>query len=228
VASIDYISRNGVTESGERLDGLPSIAGVATDDLILKEIFLADTGFDGDVFETTGGGIAAVRVDEIKESAPRPFADVREQALAAWHLKKANEALATLSEDLISRASAGEALKDLGKETGVGAEVTEIFMIRAARTPGLGSQLIIRLFEARKGQTVRGTADNGLDRIIGQVLVITPNEDAIISGISDTLRGQAAEAINSDIQTAYHSAVLAENPAQTMTINIEKTLGINQ
>lgn len=228
VASIDYISRNGVTESGERLDGLPSIAGVATDDLILKEIFLADPGFDGDVFETTAGGIAAVRVDEIKESAPRPFADVREKALAAWHLKNADEALATLSEDLISRASGGESLDDLAKEVGEGAVIAESMMIRAAPPQGLGNQVVIRLFEARKGQTVRGTAANGLDRVIGQVLTIKPNTDPVIGAIVDTFTGQAAEAINTDIQSAYHAAVLAENPAQTMTINIEKTLGINQ
>ncbi len=228
VASFDYMSRLGQTEDGQKLEGLPNIAGVATDDLILKEIFLADPGFDGDVFETSKGGIAAVRVDEIKDSAPRPFADVREQALAAWHLKKADEALATLSEDLVVRAQAGESLEDLAKEIGKGAEVSEVQMIRAARTPGLGSQVMVRLFEARQGQIVRGTADNGLDRIIGQVLTITPNADAIIPGIVDTLSTQAAEAISTDIQSAYHAALLAENPAQTMTANIEKTLGLDQ
>lgn len=228
VASFDFISRLGRTENGQKLQGLSAAKGVATDDLLLKEIFLADPGFDGDVFETTSGGIAAIRVDEIKDSAPRPFADIREQALTAWHLKNADEALASLSEDLIGRASAGESLEDLAAEMGAGAEVSETLMIRAARTQGLGNQLIARLFEARKGQTVRGTADNGLDRVIGQVLTITPNKDAIMGTISDTLRRQAAEAINTDIQSAYHAAVLAENPAQTMAANIEKTLGVDQ
>ncbi|MCF6275372.1 MAG: SurA N-terminal domain-containing protein, partial [Robiginitomaculum sp.] len=228
VASYDFMSRNGLTQSGGKLEGLPNIAGVATDNLILKEIFLADSGFDGDVFETSKEGIAAIRVDQIKDSAPRPFSDVREQALKAWHLQKANSALATLSEDLIARASGGESLEDLTAEIGKGAEVTEIMMIRAARTPGLGDQVIVRLFEAREKQVVRGIANNGLDRIIGQVLTITPNTDAIMGAISDTLRGQAAETINSDIQQAYQAAVLAENPAQTMTANIERTLGLDQ
>ena len=228
VASFDFMSRLGETEDGQKLDGLDFIKGVATDDMLLKEIFLADPGFDGDVFETTNGGIAAVRVDEIKESAPRPFEDVREQALSAWHLKNADEALASLSEDLIARASASESLEDIAKDVGKGAEVTETMMIRAARTPDIGNQLIVRLFEARQGQTVRGTADNGLDRMIGQVLTITPNADPVIAAITDTLKGQAVDAINNDIQQAYHGAILAENPAQTLTANIEKTLGVDQ
>jgi len=228
VASYDFISRLGKTENGQKLEGLSFALGVATDDLLLKEIFIADPGFDGDVFETTAGGIAAIRVDQIKESAPRPFADVREQALAAWHLKKADEALAVLSNDLVSRASAGESLEDLAKETGDGAEVIETQMIRASRTPGLGNQVIVRLFEARIGQTVRGVAANGLDRVIGQVVTITPNADPIISAITDTLSEQAKQAINADIQQAYHAALLAENPAQTLVANIERTLGVDQ
>ncbi len=228
VASFDFMSRLGETEDGQKLEGLSFIKGVATDDLLLKEIFLADPGFDGDVLETTLGGIAAIRVDQIKESAPRPFADVREQALAAWHLTNANEALGKLSNDLVARATAGENLDDLAAEIEKGADISEIEMIRAAPTAGLGNQVSVRLFEARIGQTVRGTADKGLDRIIGQIVRVKPNTDPIIEGISGTLNEQAKDAINSDIQQAYHAAILAENPAQTLTANIERTLGVDQ
>jgi len=194
----------------------------------LKEIFISDLGYDNDVFETSNVGIAAIRIDEIKESAPRPFAEIRGRALVAWHIKHTNEALAELSNVLITRIEAGENLEALATEIGKGAEVSETTMIRAARTPGLGAQVLVNLFEARVGQTVRGTADNGLDRIIGQVLTITPNADALSGSIVDTLRGQTVESINSDIQAAYHAALLKENPARILTENIERTLGLDQ
>jgi len=228
VASYDFTSRLGQTRDGQKLEGLPYAKGVATDDKLLKEIFLSDLGYDNDVFETSNAGIAAIRIDAIKESAPRPFAEVRDKALAAWHIKHTNEALAQLSNDLIVRAEAGESLEALAAEIGEGAQVSEITMIRAARTPGLGAQVLINLFEARIGQTVRGTADNGLDRIIGQVLTITPNVDVLTGNIADTLMGQTVEGINSDIQAAYHAAILKENPARIMTENIERTLGLDQ
>ncbi len=228
VASYDFISRLGQTRDGKRLDGLPHAQGIATDDKLLKEIFLADLGYDNDVFETSNKGIAAVRIDEIKESAQRPFAEVKDRALAAWRVKHTSEALAQLSNDLIVRAKAGESLEDLAAEIGAGAKVDEIMMTRAVRTPGLGAQLIINLFEARPGQTVRGAADNGVDRIIGQVLTITPNTDMITDNIAATLTEQTAQALNSDILDAYHRALLLENPARVMTENIERTLGLDQ
>ena len=84
VASYDFTSRLGQTRSGQRLEGLPYALGIATDDKILKEIFLSDLGYDNDVFETSNAGIAAIRIDEIKESAPRPFAEIRDKALPTF------------------------------------------------------------------------------------------------------------------------------------------------
>jgi len=133
-----------------------------------------------------------------------------------------------LSNGLITRAEAGEGLEALATEIGKGAEVSETTMIRAARTPGLGAQVLVNLFDARVGQTVRGTADNGLDRIIGQILTITPNADVLTGSVAETLRSQSVEGINSDIQAAYHAAILKENPVRLMTENIERTLGLNQ
>jgi len=228
VASYGFTSRLGQTRDGKSLEGLPHAKGVATDDKILKEIFLADLGYDNDVFETSNNGIAAIRIDEIKESTQRPFDEVRDQALAAWHIKHTSEALAQLSNDLIVRARSGESLETLAADIGEGSEVSEITMIRAVNTPGLGAQLTINLFGASVGEIVRGTADNGLDRIIGQVLTITPNTDAVERNITDTLGVQAAQALNSDILDAYHRALLKENPARIMTENIERTLGLDQ
>ncbi len=228
VASYDFISRLGQTTDGKSLEGLPHAKGVATDDKILKEIFLADLGYDNDVFETSNKGIAAIRIDEIKESAQRPFDEVRDQALAAWQQEQTSQALAQLSNDLFARAQAGESLEALAADIGTGSKISEITMIRAANTPGLGAQLTLNLFDAGVGEIVRGTADNGLDRIIGQVLTITPNTEAIDDNITNTFREQAAQALNSDILDAYHRTLLQENPTRILTENIERTLGLDQ
>jgi len=111
VASYDYVSRLGLNQEDERMEGLNEFVGVAADDKILTEIFTSDVGFQGDVFETSKKGIAAIRVDSILESAPKPFEDVKEQALQNWHLEKADEELAKLSQDVLTRVNAGEDLE---------------------------------------------------------------------------------------------------------------------
>ena len=228
IASYDFMSRNGETQNGTRLAGMNDNAGVSEDELLLKEIFVSDVGFEGDLFETTDKGIAAVRVDDIKDSAQKPFADIREDALKQWHIEKANEALGELLTDFAGRAQTGESLDALAASLKKGASVNEILMLRAARAPGLSGALAARLFDARTGQTVRGTGANGLDRVIGQIVEITSNTDVLTGNIADTLRQQAVQAINNDIQQAYHDAVLKENPARTLAENVSKTLGIDQ
>ncbi len=172
-ASYDYISRLGETEEGLKMTGLDYAPGIATDDVILKEIFTADPGFDGDPFTTSTEGTAVVRVDDIKPSAPYEFEKIRNIALKDWRMEKTDEALAELSRSLLKRAKAGESLDALAKSVNDknpgGAITSETMMIRAAGAPGLGRQLAVRLFEAKKGQVISGRADNGLDRILGQI-----------------------------------------------------------
>lgn len=227
VASYDYVSRLGLTQEGERMEGLNQFVGVASDDKILAEVFTSDVGFEGDVFETTSKGIAAVRVNKILESAPKAFEDVKEQALQNWQLEKANEALGTLSENVLDRVNGGETLEDILKDHETGASIRENILIRASRVEGVSGALAVRIFDAGPGEYFRGMAANGLDRIVGQVVSIVPNEDILVGSIADSFKEQAEKVLNEDIQQAYRAALMQEYPPRSLTENIEKILGIN-
>jgi len=60
------------------------IPGLASDDVILRTLFTSDLGFETDLFETSSGGYAALRVDNIIDTKMRPFEDVKENALQAY------------------------------------------------------------------------------------------------------------------------------------------------
>lgn len=226
-ASFDFVSRAGQTESGDEMVGINDLAGVSKSDLILTEIFTGDIGFEGDIFETKTQGIAAVRVDKIKESVQRPFEDIKEQALTNWRLDKTNTMLGELMASLADRASAGESLEILAASVDKGAEIQETTIVRLGRgLQSLSGESNFRLFEARKGQTIRGTGANGLNRVIGTVTEIIPNAETLIGGIADTLKEQSATTINSDLQQAYRIALAKEYPAQTLEENIKRALGI--
>lgn len=228
-ASYDYISRNGQTQDGNIMTGNVQVGGISKDDTILQEAFVSDKGFEGDIFETSTKGIAAIRVDEIKESTQRPFEEVKDQALLGWRLHKANEALGELMNSLADRALAGETFEQLAASIDQGASVTEANMSRLTRgLQTLSPETNARLLEARIGQTIRGTGANGLDRIISKVTEIKPNEEVLNGAIADTLKGQAEATINNDIQQAYHAALLQAHPARTMSENIKKILSIDQ
>jgi peptidyl-prolyl cis-trans isomerase D len=227
VASYDFISRLGETESGDRMEGLGNFAGVASDDKILTEIFTGEPGFEGDVIDTDKDGFAAIRVDEVKLSAPKPFDDIKDLALERWHLEKADEALGELSDALAQRVNDGENLEDIANDIGTGATASEIIMMRAARSDGISGQLAVRLFDGRQGQTIRGTATNGLDRVIAQIDEIIPNADILMGGTADNFNQQVLTLINEDIQSAYRQALMQEYPARAMEENIARVLGVS-
>ncbi len=238
VASYDFISRLGETQEGAKMKGFDYAPGVAEDDIILKEIFTADIGFDGDVFETQNEGIAAVRVNEIKDSAPKKFEKIRNQALKAWQFEQINNQLAELSAEALKKAQNGERLEDIAQDINkkiktnatdkTGAKVEEIMMMRAIATPNISQQLAISLFEAKKGKYVRGMAANGLDRVIGKIIEITPNNDAVIGDIADKMAEAAKQQISSDIQEAYRVESLKNHPVTIMESNIKRILGIEE
>ncbi len=226
VASYDFISRIGQTENDQEMIGFGSTPGIATDEKIMTEIFTADPGFEGDLFETSQKGIAAVRVEEIKNSAPRSFESVKDKALANWRMEKINEALGELSTSVLKRVNDGESYETIAAEFEQGASVEEINMMRAINTPELSPQMAIRLFEARIGQNVSGFGANGVDRVIGEVIEITPNQDIILGQISDELNAQTRQALNADIQQAYRAALSEQYPTVIMEDNIKRVLGI--
>ncbi len=225
-ASYDFISRLGQTESGQAMAGSSQLRGVSQDDIILAEVFTSETGFEGDMFDTDNDGIAALRVDEIKASKTRPFEQVKEQALINWSQEKTDEALGALMTELAEKAQAGDSFEDLAAGYQQGVQVIETPMIRAIRVDGISGQLAVRLFEARVGQTVRGRAADGLSRIVGQIVSITPNTGPVIDSLADNLKQQTADSIDQDIQTAYRAAILKENPATTVDANIIRILGL--
>lgn len=226
-ASFDFMARTGALENGEVLNGNDIIAGVAKDDAILKEIFLSEIGYEGDIFETSKKGIAAIRVDARKDSAQRPFDTIRDRALGAWHIENTTERLDVLLDTVADRITAGETLDVIAADLGDGVNVQTASITRIQRgLPDVSQQTNARLFEARIGRTIRGTGANGIDRIIGSITEIEPHTELAIASIASTLEDQASTALNDDIQRAYHAAMLKANPTQILSENIKQILGV--
>jgi peptidyl-prolyl cis-trans isomerase D len=227
VASYDYVSRLGLNQEDQRMQGLNQFVGIASDDKILTEIFTSDVGFEGDAFETSSEGIAAVRVNNILDSKPKAFEAVKEQALQDWHLEKADESLATLTQEVLTRVNAGEALEDILKDYQSGASIRENILIRASRIEGVSGALAVRIFDAGSDESFYGLAANGLDRIVGKVVSIMPNEDTLVGSIADSFKQKAEKLLNEDIQQAYRAALMQDYPPRTIQENIDRVLGID-
>ena len=228
ISSIDFISRLGVTQDNLKLDGISFIKGVAEDEEILKQVFTNDVEYETDIFETSTGGYAALRVDEIIDSRVKTLDEVREQATQLWINAQIDDALNTLAADIKTRADAGESLKDIKDNLTSGATLEDLVIVRSARIPSLGGAVTVRAFEAQKGDIVRGDGPTSLTRNIVSLNDIVSNADNLAGGFADAMQTQATEAISSDIQNAYRQALITENEVVTFDEKLRLQLGVSE
>lgn len=225
--SIDFIDRSGATQDNQKLEGIGDNTGLAEDENILKEVFINDIGYATNMFQTSSGGWAVLRVDDVLESQLRPFDEVKPQATAMWKTQKLNEALDTLMRDLASRAQTGESLDVLLTDTPNGATLDEVILLRSAPNPLLGRAVTVNLLDASVGDVERGEGPQPLTRQVAVLTDIVENLDGLAGQYADILQDQTTAALRSDLTFAYQQAVLKDNPVQEFQENVRSTLGLD-
>ena len=222
----DFIDRSGTTQDGVRMNGFTAIPGVASDDKLLLEIFTSDLGFETDLFETSTGGFASIRVDDIIDSTMRSFEEVKDRATVAWKNTKTSEAMDELATELASKIQTGEDINDVAKPLENGASVEEIVIVRAQPPRTLGNAVVLGMLDGQVGAVSRGAGPQGLTRQIAKLTEIVPNQDGLAGQFLDVLQEQATQAISSDLQNAYQQAILRENELREYPEKVRTALGI--
>ena len=222
----DFVDRSGKTRDDVRMSGFTIIPGLASDDILLREIFVSDLGFETDLFETSTQGYAAIRVEDIIDSKMRDFETVKDQATKAWKSEKIGEALDELAIDLAAKARSGESLVSLTSSAEKGITYDDVVIVRSSPPQDLSPQVVTELLDGQLGAIARGDGVTPQTRQIGKLEEIVPNQDGLAGQFLDILQEQATAAISSDLQNAYQQAILSENELQEYPANIKQALGI--
>jgi peptidyl-prolyl cis-trans isomerase D len=228
LSGYDYVDRSGSTPYEVSMDGFSAIPGIASDDTIMRTLFTSDLGFRTDLFETATGGYAALRVDDIMDTKMRPFEEVKEQALQAYLNEERADALRELALNLTKRIRDGETLEAIAAEFETGARIDSVGLIRTNPPQSLGPQVTVGLFDATEKDVVRGPGSVPLTEQIAILDRVIASQDGLAGTYLEVLQSQMTAAINSDIQSAYQTSVLAENPIQQYPDKIRTTLGLDQ
>ena len=226
MAEYDYFDRAGNTQDGLNLAGFFGIPGLASDDGLLREIFTADLGFETDLLETETGGYVTFRVEDIIDSAMRPFDDIKTKAANFWKAEQLNEALTKKSVALNAQIRSGETLEELAKQLGEAAELREIGLTRTQPPADLGGLVASGLLQGSVNDIVRGPAPKPALMQIARLDEIIPNRDALAGEFLDIFEERVTAAISADIQNAYQGAVLVDNPVKQNDAQIKAVLGI--
>ena len=188
--SFDYIDRLGQIQNGVKMSGVAHLLGVAEDDILLTEIFTNELGYETDLFETTNGGWAAVRTDDIIDSTVKPYEDIKDQASAMWKTLQIDEAINELMLETAGKAQTGTDLSTLASEIGDGAKVEDIVLVRSAPNDQLGPSVQVGLLEAKVGDVERGQGAKPITRQIAKLTNIIANADGLAGQFADALQNK--------------------------------------
>ncbi|WP_026942115.1 peptidylprolyl isomerase [Hellea balneolensis] len=222
----DYIDRSGTTRDGVRMRGFSAIPGIAADDILLREVFTSDLGFETDLFETGTEGYASIRVEDIIDSTMRPFEEIKDVATSAWKAEQTGEALDELAAELASKIQTGEDINTVAKTVQNGASVEDIVIVRAQPPRTLGNAVALGMLDGAVGAVSRGPGPDGTTRQVAKLTEIVPNQDGLAGQFLDVLQEQATQAISSDLQNAYQQAILRENELREYPDKVRTALGI--
>lgn len=221
--TIDYIDRTGTTQDGKKLS---EDNGVANDEKILTEIFINEVGYETDPFETSGGGWAVLRVEDVIESKEREFEDVKDTATRRWKSEKVSDALDALAIELEGKAISGESLSDIAKTIENGAALEDVILLRSQLSPAVGPLVTVGLLDGQVDTIARGPGPKPMTRQIGKLNEIIANSDGLAGSLADRFQDEVTAAVRADILDAYYQAVLKEYPQIDFPDNIRSTLGL--
>ena len=227
MAEYDYFDRLGNLQDGQSLAGFTGIPGIATDDSLLREIFNSDLGFETDLFETETGGYVTLRVEDIIDSKPFPFEEVKDKATTFWKAEQLSEALTEKSVALNTEIRGGKTLEQVADDLGEGASLRTVDMTRASPPKDIGAQVVVGLLDGDIGDIVRGPGASAAVVNIGRLDTIIPNSDGLAGQFLDVIQDRATGAISTDIQNAYQAAILRDNPLTEYPNQVKSALGID-
>ncbi|SDY10710.1 peptidylprolyl isomerase [Citreimonas salinaria] len=152
---------------------------------------------EGDFPQVEGlgdGGLFALRLDGIRESAPRPFDEVRDQVEDDWTARQRRDALVARAEALAERIAAGESFADLGLEP-----QERTGLSRGAQVQGLPVGVVETVFEMEDG-AVRALPGGDGAVIVRLDAVQPPAPDSeIATTFARQVEDQAANAVSEDL-----------------------------
>ncbi len=183
--TVERVSASGLTADAGLLQIIPETPE------FLEEVFLAHLNFVSTVLETDDGGLLVVEVTEIVPARSRDLDEVRSDVLADWRAEHQTELAAREAERLAGSAGSTGDLNDVFGFTGVAFDVTEPFM-RHSMPPvaNLSFATVEALFDARPGDTVVRSSDDGRHQVVARLVDIIDagHSPEDTSAVGDRLR----------------------------------------
>lgn len=211
-----------IDADGKAPDG--TNVATAVGDELRTQVFRAEVGEPSDPIQAKDGTYYALKVNGLTPPKPKPFADVRAAALAAWmdeHKATAAETRAQqLARDGQKAQSLAEAAQSLGERVELSGRLT-----RTSHDDNFSDTLIRTIFEAPPGGVVSGPRGKGGGYVIARVIGIVHPAIPVSAPMFQQGKLQFSQEASGDITFALAKATSKKLGVKTNQKAIDQAVG---
>lgn len=198
------------------------------DDLdLMKQIFAADVGEEGDPFATVAGNTFVLKVNGVTPPKLYPLDKSRADATAWWRAEQQQKNLLEKAAALTKQANSDQTLAGIAGRMKKTPQQTSTLR-RNQRTPPLSEEVVNKLFAVKGGTAVFGTDVTGANVIIARVTgVIHPplplGDPQYQAGVA-----QIGQAVAGDLDTSLSVAARNEQGVKINDAAVNAAMGEGQ
>lgn len=203
-ATVEDLAQETEMELG-RIDFTPGAGdGIAAYDSFRQTALATDAGDFPEITQMPEGGVFALRVDEVRPPALRPFEEVRAEVRDAWRTAETARLMAAEAERLAEEIREGDEIAALELPTG-----TERGIVRDSFVEGTPGGFVPAIFEMDEGDV--GVVADAQGAWIVRLDRITPADpgSAEARALTVLLSNQAAQEVSDDLLDAFTGALVA-------------------
>jgi len=192
-----------VDVQGHGPDGKP-VANLPKAPSFLDVAFHSDPATESQLTDNGGDGFFMLRVDSVTPPAPRPLADVKAQATAAWQAEQRHAAARVRADKIAEALKAGEPIHTAGGES----RTTPPFTRDGGEGSGLPPTTVTELFAGAPGQVVVDSADGGW--LVARLARVIAFDPASHPKDAESARSTLSQAVSGDLMDQYLAALNAK------------------
>jgi len=211
-----------VDEAGNTPEGVK--AGVPEAAMFLEQAFAAETGEEGDIFETPDHRYYALKVEGVTPPAIKPLDAVRAALRDAWLKTERTKRLDARVKELAEQANAEHGLAGIARVLG-GAPQTSEPLSRNAESDVFSSQLLARLFAETPGTVVSDPAASGEGYVIARVTKLERPDKSVVPPNYAQNGVLIARQIQSDIVASLAAAARSDVGVEIYPTVLSRALG---
>lgn len=200
ISTFDAVDAKGLGLNGKAVDNLPK------DPSFLNIAFHTDQGAESQMAENGQDGYFLIRVDGITAPAPKPLAQVKTEAVAAWSSAK-RHLVAKEKAESVAQQFKGAPLASL-KGVGIELKTTQAFTRDAGDSSGLPAPVVGKIFESAQGDISTTELADGW--VVARLAQIKPTEPADHPDQIQTVRHAVSQALAGDLSDSFLSALEAK------------------